>query len=95
MSSALYSRRPDILLRVVAGESILVPVRGNLASLQAVFIVNRLGAFVWEALDGSRTLDEILVNILERFEVPEGEARADLIDFIGRLVDAGLIDRVR
>jgi hypothetical protein len=92
---AVYTRHADVLLRVVAGENILVPIRGNLASLQAIFMVNRVGAFVWEALDGARTLDEILAGLLDRFEVSEGEARADLTEFLGKLVESGLVDRLR
>lgn len=92
---AVCARRPDVILREVAGERILVPIRSGLADLQAIFAINAVGACIWEQLDGARSLDEVLATVLERFEVPASEASADIADFIEQLQGAGLVERRR
>jgi len=94
-ASAVYARRDDVLLRDVAGEHLLVPVRRNAADLQAIFSLNGIGAFVWGLLDGERTMDAVLAAVLERFDVGAEEAAADLSSFVERLTGAGIVERRR
>jgi hypothetical protein len=91
---AVYARREDVLLREVAGEHLLVPVRRNVADMQAVFAVNGIGAYIWELLDGERTMGAVLAAILDRFDVGAEEA-ADLNAFVERLSEAGIVERRR
>ena len=89
----LYARREGVVLREVAGEHILVPIRRDVADLQAIFALNRVGLRIWELLDGERDLDGILAELLERFEVTAEEASADLHSFVERLHAAGLVEQ--
>ena len=88
--SAVYSRLPDIVPRNIAGETILVPVRGELARLDRIFALNSLGEHIWQALDGSQTIADISADIAKVFDVDEDTANRDLIEFIADLEDAGL-----
>lgn len=89
--NTVFSRQPDIVPRDIAGETILVPVRGELAQLQQIFVVNPVGEHIWHQLDGSRGFDSILRSLVEAFEIEDNEARTDLLDFLADLEDAGLI----
>jgi hypothetical protein len=85
-------RKSDqIVTRELAGETILVPIRGTLASLQQIFVLNPVAAFIWEQLDGERSLDEICEGILERFDATPATARGDLLELVEGLLAAGLI----
>jgi hypothetical protein len=90
---AVYARRDGIVLREVAGEQILVPIKRNVAELKAIFALNGVGRCIWELLDGTRGTDVVLANLLERFEVSPEEASADLHAFVDRLMQAGLLER--
>jgi len=81
----------ELVTREVAGETILVPIRGTLASLQQIFVLNPVAAFIWEQLDGERSLDEICEGILERFDTTPATARSDLLELVNGLLAAGLI----
>ena len=70
-----------------------MPIRGELASLQQIFVLNPVAAFVWERLDGSTDTDTILAGILERFEVSAEEAGKDLEELVAALEGVGLITR--
>lgn len=89
----LYARRDDVVLREVAGEHILVPIRSGVADLQAIFALNPSGVRIWELLDGERTFEAVLTAMLERYDVAAEEARADLDTFLERMLEAGLVER--
>jgi hypothetical protein len=90
---AVYARREGVVLREVAGERLLVPIRKDVADLKAIFALNGVGLRIWELLDGERPLEGVLAGILERFDVPVAEAEADLVAFVGRLEAANLVER--
>lgn len=89
----VYARKEGIVLREIAGEHLLVPIRHEVADMRAIFALNRVGLFIWERLDGERGLDRVLVQMLERFAVPPEEAAADLSAFVERLKGAGLVEK--
>jgi len=90
----VYKKKDDIVYRKVAGETILVPISGRLADMQMIFALNPVGEFIWEELDGSRTLQQIREDIQSSFDVAREEANADLEAFIAELLKEGLIEEV-
>ena len=88
----VYRKKDDIVTRRIAGETILVPVCGNLADMQRLFSLSGVGEFIWERIDGSASLEAIREGIMERFEVDREESEADLVEFTSRLLDSGLIE---
>ncbi len=87
----VFSRQPDIVPRDIAGETILVPVRGELAQLKQIFVLNPVGEHIWHRLDGCHGIEAILESVVEVFEIEAADARSDLLDFLAELEDAGLI----
>ena len=83
-------RNPDVVTREIAGETMLVPVTGQLAHLQQLFVLEGVGAHIWDQLDGKRSLQEILDSVLEEYEVTPDVARADLLALVNELIEAGL-----
>jgi methyltransferase-like protein len=90
----VYRKKDDLLTRRIAGETIVVPIRGKLADMQNIFAVNAVAEFIWERMDGQRTLDQIAREVAEHFEVGEGQARSDVLEFAGELNEAGLIEKM-
>lgn len=87
----VFQPRPEMVTREIAGEVLLVPVRGKLAQLQQIFVLNPVGAYIWRQLDGERNLSAIHGGLIDRFDVTEREAEADLFEYLGALEDAGLV----
>ena len=88
--SRVYRREDNIVSRKIAGETILVPIRGNLADMQHIFTLNAVGAFIWDQLDGAKNLADILDLLLDRFEVSKEEAEIDILEFITQTADTGI-----
>jgi len=86
-----YTRDDGVVARTVAGEHLLVPIRGRLADLQRVFAVNAVGQAVWEALAHGATLEELVAAVGERFEVGAGGVRSDIEAFLAEMQSAGLV----
>ncbi len=87
-------RRDDILTRQIAGETIVVPIRGKLADMQNIFAINVVAEFIWERMDGQRTLDQIAGEVAAHFEVDETQAQSDVAEFMAELSEAGLIEKL-
>ena len=87
----VYRRSPDVKDRQVLGETLLVPVRGELADLQRIFALNPAAEYIWSQLDGARDLAAVRDGLVARFEVEPAQAEADLGEFIAQLSAAGLI----
>ena len=73
------SKKADVVQREVAGEVFLVPIRGHLADLQELFVLNETGRWIWERpRGGPARLDDLAKGLVSEFEVDEETARHDL-----------------
>ena len=89
LSDDTICRKRDIPWRIIEGEAIVVEVdRGEIIHL------NETGAEIWNVLDGERSVSEIISHIFNTFEVPEEDADKDTRDFIGQLIEMGLLECV-
>ena len=90
--SEILKKRNNIVSRKVAGDSLLIPIRGRLADMQRIFAVDSVGEFVWDHIDGRNTLAQILDAVAEEFEVDRATAREDLLAFIKSLRRTELLE---
>lgn len=88
----LYRQSVETVARRIAGEFLLVPLRGRLADLQRVYVLNPVGERLWESLgSGERTAEELLAVVVDAFAVGEEIARRDLAEFLAQLEQEGLL----
>lgn len=85
-------RSPNALLRVIAGERIIVPISGHLAQMDHVFALNEVGQFVWDRLDGESTIGDIAQAMVAEYDVGEGDAAVDAASFVNALEDHDLVE---
>jgi len=92
--AAKFRRKESIAGRRIAGESFLIPVCGTPLDMENIFVLNPLADFIWERLDGERTLEAIVAEIVAEFDVTAGQVGADARDFVGQLIKKGLVEEV-
>ena len=90
----VYRLRGNLVTRRIVGETIIVPISGDLANLQKVFSLNETGAFVWGRLDGRTSLDAICDALSHEFEVEESDAWEDVKALVEDLAEADLVEKV-
>lgn len=91
----VYRCRDNLVTREIVGETIIVPITGELADLQRVYSLNATGAFVWQRLDGSASLEIIHQALITHFKVRKKDAWEDLVELIADLSRASLIEKVQ
>jgi len=89
----VFVPREPIVLREIAGERLLVPIRRQAAQMKAIFALVGAGAAIFELLDGERSLGAIRDALVERFEVAPEQAWAELCDFVEQLQENDLVER--
>lgn len=91
----VYRCRDNLVTREIVGETIIVPITGELADLQQVYSLNATGAFVWGRLDGSASLEIIHQAVTKHFKVRKKDAWDDLVELVTDLARASLIEKVQ
>lgn len=80
------------ILRNLAGEYVVMPEGNNIGAFGGAILMNELSAFVWEQLKVSVSRDELLARILDRYEVEEKTAAADLDALLAEMKRMGIIE---
>ena len=80
-----FQKNENLVFRQIDDETILVPIKNNVGDMESIYNLNEVGAFVWEHLDGNKTLLDIKSMIAEAFEVAPEDAERDLMEFVGQL----------
>jgi len=90
----VFERSDRIVGRRLADEYILVPLVNRGADVDSIFSLNRVGALIWERLDGRTSGEAVVEAIIERFEVDAKRAASDYAEFIEKLVAIEAVRRV-
>jgi hypothetical protein len=87
----VFRQAENIVTRKVMDETLLVPISGQLASMDNLYTLNETGAFIWQALDGVRSLAEISGMLEQQYDAPAEVIAADVLEIADGLAEAGLI----
>jgi hypothetical protein len=90
----VYTKNQDFVQREVAGECILVPVRRRLADANCLYVLNETGAAVWRRIDGTKSVQDITLELLEEFDVARPQLDADVASLIEDLLSIHAIHAV-
>jgi hypothetical protein len=92
MSPLPLAPAQGVIARHIGGETVLVPTRASVATFDNVYLLSKVGAFLWTQLDGQRDRDELCRLVRERYEVPaERDVSADVDSFLAELGRRGLL----
>ena len=83
--NSILSRSPSVVTRKTGNEYVLVPVANNIADMDSVYTLNETGAFIWEQIDGKKTVSEIIVALIAEYDVDKDIASNDVSEFIGNM----------
>lgn len=87
----IFKKRDEIVSREIAGETILVPIKGKLADMQRIFALDHVAEYIWQQLDGKTKVEDIRTSVMELYDIDREQAEADVSEFIDELMEAELI----
>jgi len=92
MKGSLPQPAKGVIARHVAGETVLVPTRVNVATFDNVYLLSKVGAFLWQQLDGTRDRQALCQLVRDKYAVPaDRDVDADVDTFLTELDRRGLL----
>lgn len=77
--------KKELIKRSIAGDTVLVPVGRTVYEANGLFVLNELGAFIWDILPRVDSEEEICKAVLEEYDASAEEAAADIAEFMDKL----------
>lgn len=94
-SAQTYCQSPNVTSRRLGQETLLVPVRGNLADMSRVFALNASGQVIWNALAEPCGLAQVVDRLVLAFDVDREVAAKDAAGVLDQMVAYGVVQTLR
>ena len=82
---SILSQSTSIVTRKTGNEYVLVPITNNIADMNSVYTLNETGAFIWEHIDGKRSVEEIIDELTNEYDIDKQNAESDVLTFIDNM----------
>ncbi len=79
---SILSHSPAVVTRKTGNEYVLVPVANNIADMDSVYTMNETGAFIWDLIDGKRTVEDLIDALTNEYDIDSKTAKEDVFSFI-------------
>lgn len=85
--------KDNFLLRQVADTWVVIPIGQEMLDFNGMLHLNETGAFLWEKLSEGADTDALVAALTAEYDVSAEEAKADVLAFCQKLIDAGCAER--
>jgi hypothetical protein len=82
----ILARHPDALEAEVDGQRVLMSPKDF-----GYFGLVDTGVLVWDRIDGTTSLDDLITALAVEYNTDEAQVRHDVVDFVSALEAAGLL----
>jgi hypothetical protein len=86
-----FFKENNCVTREIAGETIIVPIKGCVGDLDSIYTLNEVGTMIWQLIDGQKSIGQIVQAVRQTYDVEPEEVKKDTADFLHSLEQAGLI----
>src|ERR1700733_2138492 len=87
----VYVRSQAVVSRRVAGETLVVPVRGKVGDLASIYSFNQTGSLIWQSLESPKGFAELVSIVEQEYTVEHDLARRDVKQFLHDMLSADLV----
>jgi hypothetical protein len=92
LEEEIFIRSQAVVARVVAGETLIIPVRDGVGDLASFYSLNSTGSLIWKLLGSPRTETQLAMAFAQEYEVDPEIARRDVADFLDEMMALGLVE---
>src|SRR6266550_1235158 len=90
----LYVRSDTVVSRVIAGETLIVPISKRVGDLASIYSLNPVATTIWETIARPRSKSEIVQVIAREFEAGNTQIECDVEAFLAEMESVGLVSEV-
>ena len=90
----LYVRSDTVVSRVIAGETLIVPISKRVGDLASIYSLNPVATTIWETIARPRSKSEIVQVIAREFEAGNTQIECDVEAFLAEMESVGLVTEV-
>jgi hypothetical protein len=76
----------DVIFQELSGEAVLLDL-----ARETYFGLDQVGTMIWQSLDAGGVLQSAHAAILSQYDVEAARLERDILEFVGRLAEAGLV----
>src|SRR6476660_658070 len=87
-----FVRSDSVVSRVIAGETLIVPIRRGVGDLASIYSLNPVATAIWQALSEPHSTDEVIQVVTEEFDAETEKVVADVQAFLSEMQSAGLVN---
>jgi hypothetical protein len=91
-NSQSFIRSQSVVARVVAGETLIVPIRARVGDLASIYSFNGTGTLIWKLLESPKTVTELATAVAQEYEVELSHAERDVTEFVSEMKAVGLVE---
>ncbi|MFZ0318289.1 MAG: PqqD family protein [Candidatus Sulfotelmatobacter sp.] len=87
----VFVRSKAVVSRRVAGETLIVPVRGKVGDLASIYSFNQTGSLIWQALESPKSASELISIVEQEYAVSREQAEQDVKQFLSDMQSVDLV----
>ncbi len=86
-----FMRSDSLVSRVIAGQTLIIPVRKGVGDLASIYSLNEVASSIWNLLLVPRAKEEIVDTLNREFAGSPQQIEGDVEAFLAEMQSAGLI----
>jgi hypothetical protein len=90
----LYVRSDTVVSRVIAGETLIVPISKGVGDLASIYSLNSVASAIWQTIASPRSKSEIVQLVASEFEAESTQIEHDVEVFLSEMQSVGLVKGV-
>lgn len=87
----IFQQSSTVVMRKIAGETLLVPINQTGADLHMVYVLNDTGAAVWEKLSKPLNLKQLAAELTEEYEASGETIYNEIVPLVQGLTSRGFL----
>lgn len=84
--------KDGFIMKDVAGSKVVLPLGERQAEIRGIITFNDIGAEVFNMLDGTNSVEEIIAKIVKDYDAPYETVKSDVEKLIEKMRENGLVE---
>ena len=84
--------KDGFIMKDVAGSKVVLPLGERQAEIRGIITFNDVGADVFNMLDGTNSVEEIIAKIAKDYDAPYETVKSDVEKLIEKMRENGLVE---